>query len=48
MSNLIRVVIVDDHPLFRDGVARTLNSDPNMKSSLREEILRMQYPCLKV
>jgi len=26
MTNEIRVVIVDDHPLFRDGTARTLNS----------------------
>jgi two-component system nitrate/nitrite response regulator NarL len=27
----IRVVIVDDHPMFREGVARTLNSDSNIK-----------------
>jgi two-component system nitrate/nitrite response regulator NarL len=26
MTNNIRVVVVDDHPLFRDGTARTLNS----------------------
>ena len=26
----IRVVVVDDHPLFREGVARTLNSDANI------------------
>ncbi len=26
MTSEIRVVIVDDHPLFRDGTARTLNS----------------------
>jgi DNA-binding NarL/FixJ family response regulator len=27
----LRVVIVDDHPLFREGVAATLNSEPDMK-----------------
>lgn len=27
MENNIRIVIVDDHPLFREGVAMTLNSD---------------------
>ena len=26
MTNNIRVVVVDDHPLFRDGTTRTLNS----------------------
>jgi two-component system nitrate/nitrite response regulator NarL len=31
METKIRVVIVDDHPLFRDGVARTLNSAPNIE-----------------
>ena len=31
MENNIRIVIVDDHPLFREGVARTLNSDPNIE-----------------
>lgn len=30
MDNIIRIVIVDDHPLFRDGVARTLNSDASI------------------
>ena len=28
MSNQTKIVLVDDHPLFRDGVARTLESDP--------------------
>jgi len=28
MTDPIRVVIVDDHPLLREGVAHTLNSDP--------------------
>ncbi len=27
----IRVVIIDDHPMFREGVARTLNSETNME-----------------
>ena len=30
MTDPIRVVIVDDHPLLREGVAHTLNSDPNI------------------
>jgi DNA-binding NarL/FixJ family response regulator len=30
MTEQIRVVIVDDHPLLREGVAHTLNSDPNI------------------
>jgi len=28
-DNVINIVVVDDHPLFRDGVVRTLNADPN-------------------
>ena len=31
MTINIRVVIIDDHPMFRDGVARTLNSDTNIE-----------------
>lgn len=31
MGNNIRIVIVDDHPLFREGVARTLGSDPDIE-----------------
>ncbi len=31
MSEKIRLVIVDDHPLFREGVAATLQSDPNLE-----------------
>jgi DNA-binding NarL/FixJ family response regulator len=30
MSEDIRVVLIDDHPLFREGVAHTLNSDPDI------------------
>lgn len=30
MTDPIRVVIVDDHPLLREGVAHTLNSDPHI------------------
>lgn len=29
MTNKIRVVLADDHPLFREGVARTLMADPD-------------------
>ncbi len=31
MTVNMRVVIIDDHPMFRDGVARTLNSETNME-----------------
>ena len=29
MTNKVRVVLADDHPLFREGVARTLVADPD-------------------
>jgi DNA-binding NarL/FixJ family response regulator len=31
MKNNIRIVIVDDHPLFREGVALTLATDPSIE-----------------
>jgi len=31
MANNIRVVVVDDHPMFRDGVTRTLSRADNIK-----------------
>ncbi|NNE64066.1 MAG: response regulator transcription factor [Gammaproteobacteria bacterium] len=31
MKNSIRIVIVDDHPMFREGVALTLNNDPSIE-----------------
>lgn len=31
MSSLIRIVIVDDHPLLREGVANTLRKRPDLK-----------------
>jgi two-component system nitrate/nitrite response regulator NarL len=30
VTSNIRIVIIDDHPMFRDGVARTLNSSTNI------------------
>jgi DNA-binding NarL/FixJ family response regulator len=30
MSDAVRVVLVDDHPLFREGVAHVLRSDPGL------------------
>ncbi|MCA9951415.1 MAG: response regulator transcription factor [Anaerolineales bacterium] len=30
MSEPIRILIADDHPLFRDGVARSLTAEPDM------------------
>ena len=31
MSDKIQVVIVDDHPLFRDGVLQTLKAEPDIE-----------------
>lgn len=31
MSDKIRIVLVDDHPLFREGVAYTLRSEPDFE-----------------
>ena len=31
MTDKIRVVGIDDHPMFRDGVAHTLSSDPKIE-----------------
>ena len=31
MTEKIRIVVVDDHPLFRDGVVRTLEADPGFE-----------------
>jgi len=31
MDDKIRIVLVDDHPLFREGVAHTLRSEPDME-----------------
>src|SRR3990172_3576060 len=31
MSEKIQIVIVDDHPLFREGVAHTLRAEPDLE-----------------
>ncbi len=45
MSEPIRVLIADDHPLFRDGVAHSLASEPDMtvvgQAANGEEALRL-------
>ena len=45
MMNKIRLVLADDHPLFREGVARTLMSDPEFdivgEGANAEEALRL-------
>ena len=33
MSDKIQIVVADDHPLFRDGVAATLAAEPDMEVS---------------
>ena len=30
MPDILRVVVVDDHPLYRDGVVRTLENEPDI------------------
>lgn len=45
MSDRIRVLIADDHPLFRDGVAHSLASDPEVvlvgQASSGEQAVRL-------
>ena len=45
MTEQIRVLVVDDHPLFRQGVVHSLASDPNLlvvgETSSGEEALRL-------
>ena len=31
MSDKIRIVLADDHPIYRDGLARSLNDDPGLE-----------------
>ena len=31
MSDVIRIVLADDHPIYRDGLARSLNDDPGLE-----------------
>ena len=31
MSDKIQLIIVDDHPLFRDGVIQTLKAEPDIE-----------------
>lgn len=45
MRDGIRVVVVDDHPLFREGVAHTLQAEPDIEvvgeGSTADEALRL-------
>ena len=45
MNEQIRVLVVDDHPLFRQGVVHSLGSDPNLlvvgETSSGEEALQL-------
>ena len=31
MSDVIRIVLADDHPIYRDGLARSLSDDPGLE-----------------
>src|SRR5690348_6435050 len=31
MSDMMQIVVVDDHPLFRDGVVHTLSAEPDIE-----------------
>lgn len=50
MRDKIRVVVVDDHPLFRDGVAHTLQAEPDMEvvgqGATAEDALRLAQDLL--
>lgn len=50
MSEKIQIVVVDDHPLFREGVAHTLQAEPDMEvvgqGASAEEALRLAQDLL--
>jgi two-component system nitrate/nitrite response regulator NarL len=45
MTEITRIIIADDHPLFREGVAHTLNSEPDLeivgKAETGEEAIQL-------
>ena len=50
MSDNIRLAVVDDHPLFREGVAHTLQTEPDMEivgqGATADEALRLAQDLL--
>ena len=50
MSEVVRIVLVDDHPLFREGVATTLSAEPDFEvvgqGESAEEAIRLAQDLL--
>ena len=45
MSSEIRLLIIDDHSLFREGLARLLAAEPGFRSSAPARISLMHGSC---
>ena len=50
MGEPIHLVIIDDHPLFREGVANTLRADPGIalvgEGTTADEAIRLAHDLL--
>ena len=49
MSETIRIIVIDDHPLFREGVAYTLQAQPDFEvidqGESLDDALRLARDC---